>query len=265
MQHSHWQRVTGAPLKGAKLDFTFTVSHTSVMPRVYPEEIKQLALNLRSKGFSYTEIQNLVNYNIPKNTMTGWFKNIVLTQAAQQRIINKIKLGGAPGRAIAWKNTRERREKLLKTISSSVNEQYTTIDKNTAKIILAMLYWAEGGKIGEFVKFGNSDVKIVRLFLHLLRKSFNVNEQQLRGKVQCRADQNSRELEKYWSEITEIPLNQFHKAFIDKRTINKPTKRVDYKGVFVIIYCSNRIFLELKYIAEIVYNLSLISGPVVYR
>lgn len=233
------------------------------MPKIYPEELKQKAQSLRKKGLTYTEIIQQINYRVPKNTFTGWFKNIELSDDSKQRIVNKTAESGGRGRVIAWQSIRQKRAKLIEEIYHKVDKQIKDIDKLTAKIILSMLYLGEGGKNGEWIRFGNSDPKIIELFLILLRKSFEIDETRIRGKVQCRADQNISDLEKYWSKLTEIPINQFHKGFLDKRTLGKPTKRLDYKGVFVVIYCSNRIFLELKFFSDIIYD-RIVKGPLAH-
>lgn len=230
------------------------------MSKIYPEEIKQKALDLRKQGYVYSEIQKAIAYSVPKNTFTGWFKNVILSENAKQRITNKIKELGAPGRAIAWQNIRKKRADLLKNIYNKIDSEIIIIDKFAAKLCLAMLYLAEGAKSDETVRFSNSDPKIIELFLKLLRQAFDIDEKKLRGKVQCRADQNAKNLEIFWSNLSGIPVNQFNKSWKDKRTIGKPTKRANYKGVFVIYYFSNRVFLELKFVSDIIYIRSLNKG-----
>ena len=70
----------------------------------------------------------------------------------------------------------------------------------------------------------------------------------------CRADQNTKKLEKFWSNITRIPLSQFYKPRKDARTIGKPTKRKDYKGVCKIDYFSADIYTELMMIPRTIYK-----------
>lgn len=48
--------------------------------------------------------------------------------------------------------------------------------------------------------------------------------------MQCRADQNIEDLEKYWLSKVKIPREQFYKAQVDHRTIGKPTKKRIIKG-----------------------------------
>ena len=222
------------------------------MGRVYPEEIKLKSLELRKQGFSYSEIPKILDYPIPKNTFTGWFRGLVLSEEARLRITSRIREGGAPGRTIAWQNTKKRRADLVDGIYNKVDSEIESIDKVTAKLCLAMLYLGEGKKGNELFRFGNSDPKIIRLFLELLRRYFDVSEDRLRVKVQCRADQNIKSLEEYWSKIAKVSLNQFMKAQVDKRTIGKPTRKPDYKGVFVVEYYSKALFLEVKFYSDII-------------
>lgn len=226
------------------------------MPKIHPEDIKQLAVSYRQKGYTYTEIQHLLNYPIPKTTFTGWFKQIQLSEESRKRIIEKMSQAGKKGRAQAWNTFHQKRQILLTDIHARVNQEISSLQFNntTEKIILAMLYLAEGGKTQEYIRFANSDPKIIQLFLRIFRKCFQVDENKLRGRVLCRADQNIEELEQFWSNKTGIPTNQFHKESVDKRTIGKDTLRSDYKGVFVVIYSSVPIFLELKYMAEALFG-----------
>jgi len=53
-------------------------------------------------------------------------------------------------------------------------------------------------------------------------------------------------------QITKIPKSQFYKARIDKRTIDKPTKKVNYKGVCRIDYFSSDIRIELDQVIEVI-------------
>src|SRR5258708_1881185 len=92
--------------------------------------------------------------------------------------------------------------------------------------------------------------------------------EKFRCAVQCRADQNVRELQEYWQNITKIPKENFYKELVDPRTIGKPTKNKDYKGVLRVYYLDKKIQLELESLADLVYNRTLQifeRGPVVHR
>ena len=125
-------------------------------------------------------------------------------------------------------------------------------DANTAKIALALLYLAEGGKNRKgALMFGNSDPGIICLFLRLLRQCYAVREDRFRCTVQCRSGQHAETLERFWSKTTNIPRTQFYKTRVDQRTAGKPVKNPAYKGVCRIDYFSADIFTELTIIARV--------------
>ncbi|MFH1404822.1 MAG: hypothetical protein ABIH21_01835 [Patescibacteria group bacterium] len=131
--------------------------------------------------------------------------------------------------------------------------------KEGKQIQLAMLYFGEGTKNRKrgCLTIGNSDPQLIKHFLHLLRTCYMLDESKFRCTVQCRADQNSDLLTIFWSEQTNIPLTQFYKTQVDKRTIGKPTKKLNYKGVCRIDYFNSNIFHEMISCYQI-----LSQGPV---
>ena len=90
--------------------------------------------------------------------------------------------------------------------------------------------------------------------MRLLRYCYNLDESKFRCTLLCRADQNIKKLEEFWSQITKIPLSQFYKARIDPRTIGKPSKKLNYKGVCRIDYFSTDIFIEMTQIPKIIHK-----------
>jgi hypothetical protein len=42
-----------------------------------------------------------------------------------------------------------------------------------------MLYWAEGGKTRNDIRFSNGDVELLKFFLNFLRKYFNIKEEKI--------------------------------------------------------------------------------------
>lgn len=86
--------------------------------------------------------------------------------------------------------------------------------------------------------------------ISLLYKCFFISNDKFRVTIQCRADQNISELEKFWQSITSINRSQFYKTRIDKRTINKKTRKSNYMGVCVIDYFDTKIQLELEVLSS---------------
>ena len=121
-----------------------------------------------------------------------------------------------------------------------------------AKIVLATLYIAEGGKNRSSLMLGNADPGVIALFLSLLRFCYPIDESKFRCTLQLRADQDAHSLEKFWISITRIPASQFYKARFDPRSIGKRTQKVDYKGVCRIDYLSSELFQEVTSLGRII-------------
>lgn len=222
------------------------------MVKVYPISAKQKARNLRSVGWSLGEIS--LKMRIPKNTLSGWLKDIRLNQKQKKRIRQKIIDSGAIGRQLAIKVNRQKIEKWKSDIREKVRhyEEFVLKDPEIGRFICGLLYLCEGAKYPSTrcLIFGNTDPVMIRYFLNLFKKSFNIDEEKLRCRVMYRWDQNIQELNKYWSRVTGIPLDHFFKTTPDKRTKGKPTLKNNYKGVCSIQYPSTSLQFKLQSIGE---------------
>lgn len=210
--------------------------------------------DLRKEGKTYQEIQKKMDLLIPKSTLSFWCKKIDLPHGYKNRIDAYNKFNLVRARKIALALHRVERKKYLNSITERNRHlKFALKNKDTAKIVLAILYLGEGskGQRGSLM-FGNSDPFIISLFVRSLRYCYSIDERKFRCTLQCRADQNIKKLELFWSRVTKIPLSQFYKARVDPRTINKPSKKKDYKGVCRVDYFSADLFFEITKIPEII-------------
>ncbi len=216
-----------------------------------------MAINLRKNGRSYSEIITITKTKIPKSTLSTWFSKIYLTNEQKKRIHANIKESSRKGMEVARVVNKRRREKYLQSIIDRNQHLSLTLeDINTSKVVLSILYLAEGAKSMKrgSLYFGNSDPFIIDLFLSLMRKCYTIDESKFRCTLLCRADQNILKLEKLWSKITNIPKKQFYGARIDPRTIGKPSRNLGYKGVCKIDYFSADVFLDLMTVPRIIHK-----------
>jgi len=217
-------------------------------------KIKDMAKKLRTQGKTASEINTILGTNIPKSTLSTWFKKITLSKKVLKEMEEKRKetLRETQKRAVLVQNIK-RKNDFLELVS--MNKQLSTFcnERNTAKIVLATLYLCEGTKNKRSaIVFGNSDPLIIKLFLRLLRNVFNVDEKKFRCTLQGREDQNTEELENFWSSTTGIPRTQFYKARIDARTKGKISKKPEYKGVCRIDYLSAAVFHEIMAMCKVI-------------
>ncbi len=217
------------------------------------KNLKEQVISLRKQGKTYAEINSILEKPIAKSTLSYWCNSIILSAKQRERINDMVISNMLKGQKLAVETNKLKREKYLKSVKNRVKHLKKVLkDKNVAKISLTMLFLGEGSKSTKgSLSFGNSNPNIIRLFLNLLRFCYKIDERKFRCTLQCRADQNTGELEKFWSKITDIQLSQFYKARIDVRTVGKPSKKLNYKGVCRIDYFSADIFVELIKIAEL--------------
>lgn len=224
---------------------------------IYPVEKIKLAQQLRALGQTYSEINEKLGIKIPKSTLSYWCKNIDLPCTYKEKVIE-----------INGNNLKMARQKALLINSAKRSKYLRELDKanfylskkisshEVSKIALAMLCLGEASKSGSSSSFyfGNSNSNIIAIFLALLKKHPNFDSSKIRCTVQCRADQNTGILEKYWKTIVGLPGVKFYKPQVDQRTKGKPTLRSSYKGVLRIDYLDNSVRLELESLSKLIYN-----------
>ena len=221
----------------------------------YDRKIKKKAQELRAEGMTYSEIMKLLNVALPKSTISQWCQNVTLPAWYQEKIdqINIKSFNKA--QKMAWASNKIRRERLLKNLLEKNNDLLNELqDNKVLKMLLAILYLGEGSKWQSHrgLMLGNTNPDIIKLYIRLLRLCYDINPKQLKCRISYRADQDINKLQKYWSRLTHIPLNNFYKTIPDPRTIGKPTRHKNYRGVCVISCGGTHIQLELETIPKLI-------------
>lgn len=220
---------------------------------MYPISVIKKAKELRSRGFTFAEIKKTSGF-IPQSTLSYWFKDIKTPSFYDEKIkkINEI------SRKKAYKVNKERRqneraeflELIIKENKNLLNRFEN--DKIFKKLALIMLYLGEGSrwKSHRGLMLGSSDPNIISLYIKLLEDVYSIPRSLMRARILYRADQDLRKLTSYWSKIIKFPKEHFYKTKFDPRTLGRPTKNKEYKGVCVITCAGTRIQLELEIIAK---------------
>lgn len=194
-------------------------------------ELKGKAIKLRKEGLSIRKIENCLG--IPRSTLSGWLRNIELTPEQKEKLKrNQYNiLAKTRKKAVLWHNQQKEkrlqkaREEALKTL-----ENIDVNDKNTAELALAFLYLGEGAKKAQETAMSNSDPLTLRFFLMMMKKVYNLKNEQISCDLNLRADQNPQEMKKFWSKALQLPLSNFKGVQVDKRTIGSKTYS-HYKGI----------------------------------
>lgn len=135
-----------------------------------------------------------------------------LLGCTQKMVYSGLKRHSIPRRssreASLQKRNRKKRSFRVRTDLSSTEEHLRTI--------AIALYWAEGAKTtrARMVDIANTDVRILKIFLHFLRTIMSVDDDKLRVYVYCHSNQNVSHVLAWWSDQLQIPIGAFQKPFI---------------------------------------------------
>ncbi len=211
--------------------------------------LKNEAIRLRKSGKAIRFVETKLG--IPRSTLSGWFKDIELSQTKKNILKNKWKkaLVYARAKAILWHN-QGKAERLndAEKYADEVLGKIDLNDKSVLELALAMLYLGEGFKTKN-TGMGNSDKKILKLFLSCIEKLYAISRNTLSCHLHLRADQNPDKMKRFWSKELNIPFKNFLATSLDMRTKNKPTYK-HYKGVCIISVGNIAIQRRLLYLSD---------------
>lgn len=198
-----------------------------------------IAIQLRKKGWSYQKI--LTKIEVSKSTLSLWLREIELTSQQKKKLLigrEKSRYAGAKARQ------RQRIEKTKKIINIAKKEA-KILAKNPLFFSGVMLYWAEGAKSNEIIKFSNSDPMMIKFMMEWFRCICKVSEKKIRIAVHMHELHCRKNIERYWSKITNIPLKQFQKTYI-KSTSLKHRKNILYNGACTIVISDRDLFRKIQ-------------------
>ena len=207
------------------------------------------AVNLRKKGYSLRKISN--ELGVPKSTLSGWLKNVVLTEIQKKSLLKKWRLSliKARKRAAEWHRLEKiKRVDNIKKLAVEFVDKINLHDKNITKLAIAILYLGEGTK-NERTAMTNSDPLILKSFVEGLVNCFSVERNEIKCTLHLRADQNLKEIKKFWSKSLRVPIKNFIYTYVDKRT-NTTKTYFHYKGVCTVRYGNIEIQRELLNISR---------------
>lgn len=197
-------------------------------------EDKLLAQKLRRHGLSYGEI--LEKVNVSKDTISRWCRDISLTEKQKKRLLNNKRFGQKKGSLIAAENKRKARFERIKWHKKEAKKDIGYLSDRDKFIAGIALYTGEGQKTDRQVGFANSDPKLIKFMMEWFLKFLKISLTRMRGAIWLHEGLSEKKAKKFWSNLTGIPLNQFHKTYIAKVKNNskKIRKNIHKFGVFSI-------------------------------
>ncbi len=185
-------------------------------------QMKQKAIDLRRRGFSYRDI--LAEIPVSKSSLSFWLKELPLTDDEQHYLKKRRDSNISQGRIRAASSNHMRRVVRDGFLQKDAQKEFDSCKEDPFFQLGIGLYWAEGSKRSPAFGFMNSDpdmIKVMLKWIFLFLKP-EIKEVGLR----LYANENH---EAFWLKETRLPGSNL------KKTIYKPSnllgkKRPNYKG-----------------------------------
>ena len=225
------------------------------MARIIRGSIMEEAIKLRKQGRTYGQIRN--KFQISKSTLSYWFKSIKLSENALIQLRKTQDINLKKARLASISALRVRQENFLKNLRKRLEPMISqALYPVPLKIALAFLYLGEGAKWKSHrgLQLGSSNPTILLLYVRLLKRCYYIDKTSLHCYICYRADQSPQVLTMYWSRTLGIPRKNFYDSKYDRRTLGKPTKNRDYRGVCIISCKGTEVQQELDLIIRMLHE-----------
>jgi hypothetical protein len=170
--------------------------------------LKSHAIRLRKSGQSYREIRDAIN--VSKSTLSYWLKNIRLKQKHKERLYTKQVEILSRG---SQSQKQRRKREVDEIIKKAEKEIRLPLSLAAYRLAGAFLYWAEGSK-GKRFSLTNSDPHLILFVIRWIESIIKIPARNLKARLNIYPQQNEKEIKKFWSDVTGIPLNNFGKSYV---------------------------------------------------
>jgi len=179
---------------------------------------KERARELRRQGLSLNEVVEQID--AAKSTVSGWVRDIMLTDEQQQRLVDRQITSAQKGRIKAAQTLRKQRRRRWNAYMRDAESEWETLSLNPLFMLGLGLYLGDGDKrsMGT-VGFANCNPVIIKAHLGFLEIIGVVNSNvhccihistALEHRIECIAD--------FWRDTTGLPESQFQKTIVDRRS-----------------------------------------------
>jgi hypothetical protein len=174
-----------------------------------------------------------------------WVRDIELTSEQRAALLRREQTGAHIGRAVAAEHRRAERRQWQESGRNRV------CNADPMYAAGCMLYWAEGGKARNSVRFTNSDPDMVAFFVDFLRTSFDVPDERMRVWLNLFADHVAvqHDIEEFWLAILSLP-----RTCLTRSTVNVYSKYTKKKRLNRLAYGTCRVTVSDTRIVQTIYG-----------
>lgn len=212
----------------------------------HSESTKQLAISMRKKGCTYNEI--LVVVPVAKSTLSLWLREVGLSTEQKQVITEKRINAQKKGARIRHEMAVDKRNEIY----DMSREQIGDLTDREIWLLATMAYWAEGAKektySGSQLRFGNTDPRMIRLFIYWLTQIHKIKISDLKFEIYIHENNKNRLdiVKEFWSKELFIPITSLNIFRFKTHKVKTNRKNIGnlYYGLFHVTVVASSTFVR---------------------
>lgn len=208
------------------------------------DDLREKARLLREAGWTYPQIAK--ELGVSKSSCSLWLRDMVHPLPGLEGQARR----SAAIRASAAR-TQELRQAERELFWRDIGEAFGNPSDRDLLVALAVSYWCEGSKskpweLREFVRWMNSDLTLVRLFLQGLRV-LGVTDDRIRLRVQIHDTADEAVARQWWADQLGWLADDFQRSTIKRHSPKTVRKNVgaDYHGCLTVTVHQSRLLYQL--------------------
>ena len=195
---------------------------------------KEKAIDLRKQGKSYLQISR--ELNIPKGTLSGWFKNLQLSITVREQNVKNTIVDSTERMKKMNAARKINLDNLYLEIKQEADIQFQQFKKDPLFIAGLMLYAGEGDKtLKNPIRLANSDMQIVKVFKEFILKYLAIPKEKIKFWILLYPNIDPIICQDEWKEFLELEDGNFYKNQV---IAGKSTSKRLISGVGNIIISS---------------------------
>jgi hypothetical protein len=172
--------------------------------------LHERAIQLRKEGYSYSYISK--ELGVGKGTLSSWLRHI--PYEPNQQTIELI--GAAHAKSGQQKSILK--QKSISEAFDIAKQDIGILSERDLFILGIGLYIGEGTKVGDQIRFVNSDVRVMKTMVAWFKHFCGLTNENFSLRIHGYPDTDIELSSLYWSGELQIPITCFKKPYIDVRS-----------------------------------------------
>jgi transposase-like protein len=177
----------------------------------------------RDEGAPIKEIARRVG--AAPSSVSRWVRDIKLTPVQEEELLRRNPAYNRQLSGTAKQAANRRAERIAYQDAG----RRLALQGEGCHVAGCMLYWAEGEKDRNAVRFSNSDPEMVRFFVSFLKTYFDLQDEEIRLTCYLFADhvQHQREIELFWLDVAQLSSHSLCKSYVNVYSKYSQKKRIN--------------------------------------